>query len=134
MGTRSTLQFIDGNHTIATIYQQYDGYPEGVGKQLVQTLNAYPIVNGYSPGQVGEVANGLGCLVGLYVKDHKESTGNIYFTSHDHFGDEEYNYRVAFSNEYTIIVTKYGGDEKLFEGNLEEFTKFVKDPEGYEHK
>lgn len=134
MGTRSTLQFVDGDHTIATIYQQYDGYPQGVGQQILDTLVKYPIVNGYSQDQVGKVANGLGCLVGLYIKDHKESTGNLYFVPTIDFGTQEYNYHVVFSNDYTITVTESGEQLPIFEGNLEKFALFVKDPDGYEHK
>ena len=42
MGTRSTISFIEkdknGESTVACIYQQYDGYLEGVGKSLVEWL------------------------------------------------------------------------------------------------
>ena len=56
MGTRSTIAFIDKRVTkdgkvytdeLVRIYQQYDGYPSGVGKQLATWLSGKTIVNVY---------------------------------------------------------------------------------------
>jgi hypothetical protein len=49
MGTRSTVKFyseFNQEQPIASIYQQYDGYIEGVGHDLAIWLKDKTIING----------------------------------------------------------------------------------------
>ena len=63
MGTRSTITFCekidDKIIPYVNIYQQYDGYLEGVGKELCEWLEDKIIVNGFSPGDRRDIANGV---------------------------------------------------------------------------
>lgn len=46
MGTRSITKFIEEGKEICGLYRQFDGYPEGHGKELAEFLQNMPIVNG----------------------------------------------------------------------------------------
>lgn len=48
MGTRSTVKFYQNRDNILSLYQQYDGYIAGVGRQVLNLLEKYSIVNGLS--------------------------------------------------------------------------------------
>lgn len=80
MGTRSTITFYsnDKNTPIVNIYQQYDGYLGGVGKDLCKWLENKIIVNGFSFHDKRDIANGVGCLAAQYIKDNKKEVGNLY--------------------------------------------------------
>jgi hypothetical protein len=61
---------------LATIYRQFDGYPEGRGKELAKFLAGMKIVNGYSSAMAGGThANGVGCLAAQWVATEKNSIG-----------------------------------------------------------
>jgi hypothetical protein len=74
MGTRSTVKFYRNKHNekeivcVASIYQQYDGYLEGVGKELIEWLKTFTIVNGISLDEEIKIANGIDCLAAQYIK------------------------------------------------------------------
>jgi len=64
MGTRCNVVFSDyedGN--IAALYIQWDGYPEGVGKQLAKILKYKWVVAGFNPSDERDLANGMANLV-----------------------------------------------------------------------
>ena len=98
MGTRSTIKFfgeekeIEKNYSIASIYQQYDGYLSGVGKNLISWLKDIHMVNGIDINGGMKVANGIGCLAAQYIAEHKKSAGGLYMTSEN--DTEEYNYEI----------------------------------------
>ena len=91
MGTRSIVSFKNRGQLMCKVYQQFDGYPDGVGMQLVNFLKSKPLVNGI--GQDNNVFNGAGCLVAQYIKEHKYKAGGLYIQP---IGDskEEFNYIV----------------------------------------
>lgn len=83
MGTRSLthIKEEDGT-TLLTLYGQYDGYPDGMGRDLVDFLAPFRIVNGFgSDAEMGKTANGMGCLAAQLVKHFKQEVGNIYVSS-----------------------------------------------------
>lgn len=131
MGTRSTIHFVQKNdeqeETIASIYQQFDGYLDGVGTDLFNFLNSKIIVNGIgSEHDPSEIANGSGCLAAQFIAEHKGGPGGFYMTSPN--DSQEYNYRVIFTTEgegwnsievvSEIQVSSYGRE---FSGTLAEF-------------
>lgn len=132
MGTRSTITFQDDGNTVCKIYQQYDGYIEGVGKELADFLQDCNLVNGISGGQEGRVCNGMGCLAAQFVAEHKDGAGGFYMVPFD-ADDESYNYVVnspwddskgfGKPGPMQITVTSYGGE--IFNGNLLDFGVFV---------
>ena len=94
MGTRSTIAIYENTKHLVTIYQQYDGYPSGVGLQLAKFVSSGKLVNGLG-GDKGLVFNGMGCLAAALIKELKDGPGGTYIVPK---GDEaEYNYMVRGS-------------------------------------
>ena len=128
MGTHSVIKFQEDGETICAIYQQYDGYPEGVGKELFEFLDNITIVNGLSVGQPERVANGVGCLAAQFVAEFKNGAGGFYMTQLD--DEQEFNYIVNSCwegdklGEPTITVTRYD-DDVLFSGSINLFGVFI---------
>lgn len=128
MGTRSTVKFYEGDKNILSVYQQYDGYVEGVGAQIAELFKKYKIVNGIPFGTDENLANGISELALYYVMDSKTGKGNIYAT---HEGDsQEYNYEIRAKygtlnkDDIKIKVTEeYDG--VIFKGTATEFIDFV---------
>lgn len=107
MGTRSAVKFFGSwNNTeeiILSVYQQYDGYIDGVGHDLANFLKNKKVINGIGLEQsMGTgFANGMGCLAAQYVAQFKTEIGGFYIT---HSKDEqEYNYEVRLKDDELII-------------------------------
>ncbi len=152
MGTRSTIQFNVANDngtskTYVTIYQQFDGYPEGVGLELAEWLASKVMINGINNGQhrLGKYANGIGCLVAQYIHDFKREVGDLYVTTEDSAESDfiDYHYEVVVADRYnlpedgvpmddiTIIrVTCWDQvDKPIFAGSPTEFIRWVEELE-----
>jgi hypothetical protein len=108
MGTRSLIYFeevdAEGNVTVyVVIYQQYDGYPEGVGATLASFLKRMRIVNGYNSNdeKSGNVANGFDCLIPQFIAQEKKGIGNFYIypANTQPGGDIDWVYRVQDTSE-----------------------------------
>lgn len=94
MGTRSTIAIYENTKHLVTIYQQYDGYPSGVGLQLAKFVSSGKLVNGLG-GHKGLVFNGMGCLAAALIKELKDGPGGTYIVPKE--DTEEYNYVVRGS-------------------------------------
>lgn len=112
MGTRSTTKFIrkrgEKLEPLVNIYQQYDGYIEGVGHEIAEFILSKKIINGIGYGQdTEEYANGFECLIAQFIRDFKTRVGGLYITPMDDV--EEYNYEVVCNdnNDITIKVTNW---------------------------
>lgn len=134
MGTRSTIKFIskinDELEPIVNVYQQYDGYVEGVGYDLANFLKSKKIINGISSTmRTFDYANGFGCLIAQFIKEFKTEIGLLYITNLDDI--EEYNYEVIF-DEDKCFSGKYDSIDDLviikvnsiFEGTPSELLEF----------
>lgn len=97
MGTRHlTRVFDDANREILCCYGQYDGYPDGYGRELAALVASRTIVNGYGADRTG-VANGMGCLAALIVAHFKrDMLAGSYYIEAPGTADmgEEYEYHV----------------------------------------
>lgn len=108
MGTRSTIAFYSeykGEEThLVTVYQQYDGYIEGVGHTLAKWLLSKKMINGIGGDQhTDEFANGAGCLVAQFIRDMKHGVGNLYIVEEDTSKDLcDYNYKVVIDDDYNL--------------------------------
>lgn len=147
MGTSSTVKFKKQNgDVVLSVYQNYDGYIEGVGAQVAGTLKRWAVegvkeshYNRLLCKDVENVAfhNGVEDLALLYVMDNKGTSYNMYVTNED--DSQEFDYVVAFTTE-GIEVSVYGeyfvSEEdgykpKLrYKGTMEEFIKYVEDLTG----
>jgi len=158
MGTRSLTFVYDGETPIINMYRQYDGYPTGHGAELAEFLTPFHMVNGLPAKKPGEaepkVANGMGCLAAQLIANFKVGAGQFYLhpTSAVDCG-QDYEYHI-FDNvltfldedgierrttELRIAITNRGcnlfgltmsdTNERIFEGNLAEFTEFCTEKE-----
>ena len=124
MGTRSlTFVYDEDGEKIINLYRQYDGYPTGHGQELAEFLNT---VNSY---------NGSGCLAAQLVSFFKKEPMQFYLypTSAEDCG-QDYEYHVYTKNGIHVKIMNCGWNvfgqtqddtyEPLFEGNLQQFTKY----------
>lgn len=140
MGTRSTITFCERiNDKIipyVNIYQQYDGYLEGVGKELCEWLEDKIIVNGFSSDDKRDIANGVGCLVAQYISDKKNGVGNFYiYPIGEGKGYCDYNYTVIIDGIYsygekklkdiTTIEVSSWDREPFFKGTIQELLDYI---------
>jgi len=110
MGTRSTIKFYErwGKEDlfVCAIYQQYDGYIEGVGKELKDFCNSGVLVNGFSRNHNKRQFNGIGCLAAQFIAEFKKETGGLYMTTEN--DEQEYNYVVIADTSkkpYTLNIS-----------------------------
>ena len=154
MGTRSLTFVYDGETPIINMYRQYDGYPTGHGAELAEFLAPYTLVNGLGINETRKVANGMGCLAAQLVSNFKDGAGGFYLypTSAVDCG-QDYEYHI-FDNVLTFLdedgierrtqelriaitnrgcnffgLTQSDTNERIFEGNLAEFTEFCTEKE-----
>ncbi len=146
MGTRSTTHIFelreDGtpiaamlrrankNHLVS-IYRQFDGYPDGHGKELFDFAKNMTIVNGFTGGmKAGTHANGAGCFAAQLVKHFKEDIGGIYITTKDDRQEYDYflyvrgpgsNFGGAKPTDPTIYLVLKSGKDTLFSGTILEY-------------
>lgn len=77
MGTRCLTRVFDssqdGEREILCLYRQFDGYPDGHGKELGQFVSGLRIIDGIRFGldEQGGTANGMGCLAAQLVAHFK---------------------------------------------------------------
>ena len=154
MGTRSLTFVYDGQEPIINMYRQYDGYPTGHGAELAEFLAPFTLVNGLGINETRKVANGMGCLAAQLVANFKDGAGGFYLypTSAVDCG-QDYEYHI-FDNVITFLdedgierrtkelriaitnrgcnffgLTQSDTNERIFEGNLAEFTEFCTEKE-----
>jgi len=119
MGTRAlTTTYDNSGHEIMVMYRQFDGYPEGLGKELIKFCNGYKIVNGYTKeDEKGKVANGMGCFTAQLIKHFKEGIGGVYiYPAETQDIGEEYIYEIRNVNGKLKI--KCDGEFDDFAENL----------------
>jgi hypothetical protein len=118
MGTRSVtrIHINDINSPIlVAIYQQFDGYFEGVGDELKNFLDGYVIINGIGVNIPEKSANGMGCLAAQLIKYLKTDIGGTYIVpTHQ---EEEYLYDIFIKNNDLCLTGKSrdGEENKVFE-------------------
>ena len=126
MGTRATIKIArreEGvsfsekpDKVIVSIYQHFDGYPEGLGVTLANYLNGKMIVNGLGKDNY-RVFNGLGCLAASLIAELKDGPGNIYIEDPNKPNTWiNYEYFVWGDDHKDIWVSIFDGDECIFVG------------------
>ena len=98
MGTRALIHIKESDkqsQTLCTIYRQFDGYPEGLGKDILAIIQNKWISNGIQE----DAFNGMGCLAAWLIGELKEDIGNVYIYPPDAVDvGEEYTYTVYTSD------------------------------------
>ena len=136
MGTRSLTVFKeeDGKE-ICVMYRQYDGYPQGHGRELANFLSGMKMVNGISSADKGKIANGMSCLTAQVIRELKgKDVGGIYIHPLGTRGMwEDYIYIISgkTGEEPEIQILEACGSEKrrkekeLFSGPATEVKKWI---------
>jgi hypothetical protein len=124
MGTRSLTLVKDGKETILNLYEQFDGYPDGLGAEYKRLFQGWRLTNGYSGGQSTKTrwSNGMGCFAATLVAAQKTDIGDVYLypTIVRDYGQE---YVYTFSEKDNRLWLKLTGGMKfvLYEGFLDDF-------------
>ena len=124
MGTRSLTAFIQRGREskeFATMYRQFDGYPEGHGLQLAEFICSGEQVNGI---YVERTYNGIGCLAAQIVAHFKPIKSGIYLEPPGARDvGEEYVYEVYVNQDGTVRISCYDTCAKktIFVGTPEKF-------------
>lgn len=126
MGTRSLTFIKDENDNIFTcFYKQYDGYPDGYGKELVDFLKTGKLVNGipYRENDNTLYFNGMACLAAQIVAHFKDGAGGYYIYSPT-IKDAGQNYTYTIYSKGKNLFVKVEGykNKILFDGNIEDFS------------
>lgn len=97
MGTRALVHIKESDkdsETLVTIYRQFDGYPDGLGAELLELTNGMEISNGITP----DCFNGMGCLAAYLIAKLKKEVGNVYIYPPDAKNvNEEFTYTIYTS-------------------------------------
>ena len=122
MGTRCLTYVYEVNDPIVCLYRQFDGYPSGHGAELADFLNKIEVGNGI-PGkpEMGEFANGMGCLAAQLIAHFKKSVGGFYMHSVENGGGVDYEYHVYPGN---VVVRD--PDNVVFSGSSVDFAEYCK--------
>ena len=99
IGTRSITCVLDeqGNKIIE-MYKQFDGYPEGLGKELQSFIASGTMVNGI--GSDTNVFNGISCFAAQLVAHFKDGPGGIYLYAPTTKYSNKQKYDETYSAEY----------------------------------
>lgn len=138
MGTRSVTNVVDEDGDIyVSLYRQYDGYPDGHGKELAEFLKGAEIGNGIGANPSPGFFNGVGdlaCRLVTFFKEDHGTIGNFYLLPPKGDNTQEFNYTVtginpgfsfndASNGEVFVKVDSYSSE--LFSGTVEEFASWV---------
>lgn len=124
MGTRSLTVVVDNcsetPKEICVLYRQFDGYPSGHGRELVDFLKGMQVVNGFSAPNP-KLANGPNCLAASLVAYFKKETGGFYLYPADTRDcGEEYVYTITVNkNSIILTVVDINGDI-IYDGVVDE--------------
>ena len=126
MGTRATIHIAKREEGVSfseipekklvSIYNQYDGYPDGLGVTLANYLLGTKIVNGLG-GDRDTVFNGLGCMAASIIAELKEEAGNVYIDNpNSPHGWLDYEYVIWGSDHKDIWISIFDGSNCIFVG------------------
>ena len=126
MGTRATIHIAKREEGVSfseipkkklvSIYNQYDGYPEGLGVTIASYLDNKTIVNGLG-GDRDTVFNGLGCMAASIIAELKEEAGNVYIDNPNNpHGWLDYEYVIWGSDHKDIWISIFDGNNCIFVG------------------
>lgn len=140
MGTRSNVRIFDEDGKIlVTLYQQFDGYPSGMGMALYTFLEDSVLVNGIPGGNehyingAGDLATQIIAFLKTDIRTKEIVTGNLYVYPPKHKpgnAGEEYLYDVKIEDD-SIVLYGYKINYKtlrkqlIFKGKISELSEKI---------
>ena len=122
MGTRSIVNIYEKADLLCTIYRQHDGYPTGMGKDILLALTGRQITNGYHGDGSGQF-NGAGCLAAFLIGKLKDGNiGNVYMLKpgSTNQGEEfRYTIRVPGADKPIMLEIEDGEGYPIWNGILD---------------
>lgn len=110
MGTRSLTRIFDErDNELCCIYYQYDGYPESLGKTLVEFAKSGILTNGIPLGDRKKYFNGMGCFAAALIAELKDDAGGVYIypVGSENCG-EQFTYYIRKSGDRVeVLFTTY---------------------------
>jgi hypothetical protein len=107
MGTRATVHIYEGAIHLVSIYNQWDGYPDGLGVKLAEFILSGKLVNGIPLSSVKDPTlyfNGAGCFAAQLIAKLKTEPGSIYITTED--DSQEFDYYIQVPTQAIDDVNK----------------------------
>ena len=135
MGTRATISIARREEGVSfsekpdkvmvSIYQHYDGYPEGLGVTLASYLDDKKITNGLPVDRNTPVFNGLGCMAASIIAELKEEAGNVYIEDPERkHGWIEYEYYIWGDDHKDIWISIFNEENGcIFVGKPDKLIK-----------
>ena len=101
---------------MVSIYNHYDGYPEGLVVTLASYLDDKKITNGLGKNRYS-CFNGLGCMAASIIAELKDEAGNVYIEDpvRPH-GWIDYEYYVWGDDGKDIWISIFDGGDCIFVG------------------
>ncbi len=105
MSTNALIKVYDDyNNEIVLIYCHSDGYPESLGKILLNFSRSKKIVNGIKNYNDNSIANGMECFAAQLVCHLKTGPGHIYLYPQIRKDSlEDYIYSLHFNKKTNLI-------------------------------
>lgn len=131
MATRAGIIFKKNGKELVKIYNHWDGYPDGLGKDIYMFLKDMKIVNGIPYGvDTSNMANGFGCLVAQFISRFKTNIGGLYIYENDfdfNNSDVEFVYIIECTKLDNLNIICYDTYYKreLYSGGVENFIDFI---------
>ena len=101
---------------IVSIYNHFDGYPEGLGVTLASYLEDKKITNGLGKDRYS-VFNGLGYMAASIIAELKDEAGQIYIEDPTRpHGWIDYEYYVWGDDGKDIWISIFDGSDCIFVG------------------
>jgi len=107
MGTRSITRVLDKeDNAIIEMYRQYDGYPKGMGQDLVNFVKDGVLTNGIAVGETRKTWNGMECFAASLVANFKTGVGNIYLHSPTQKAKNKKKFQEKYWAEYVYEISE----------------------------
>ena len=110
MSTRSiTVVKDESENKIIEMYRQSDGYPSGMGQDLIDFITPFTVVNGLGIDNPQTIANGMPCFAAQLVAHFKEGAGGIYLYSPTADFKNKKKYYKEYGAEYYYEISEEDG-------------------------
>ncbi len=129
MSTTANINIYDGEiepeNKIVAIYNQNDGYPSGLGWDIVQYLHGKKIINGIEENDDWNNSfNGMGCLAASLIANLKTNIGGIYIVKeNDDWAEYIYKIYLKDGKIYVLITTSDTIDSVILDEEINNITE-----------